>query len=120
MLSKKASQELQGATCFCPLTGTGLQTAAVDEPLNIRAAQLMTAERSTFRRLGYSLLVPFMPVHTMDSPLLFHAELLNYALSIQPLPLFYHWHLPLLQVYQLFPLSVSSTPGTQRYNLTSS
>ena len=51
----KAGQESQGATRFCPLVRTGLQTATVDESLNVTAAQLIVGSRKRFLQVGLQL-----------------------------------------------------------------
>lgn len=69
---QKAGQELQGATWLCHLVRKGLQSATVDEPLNVTAAQLMVWRTELFLML-------FIPELRMDSWFLFHTVLLKFC-----------------------------------------
>lgn len=111
VLSKKPAKNCKGQHVFCPLVRTGLQIAAVDEPLNVTAAQLVVGRTERFLQDGLQLPHAFLTRAEGGFLALVSHTIVGLVLSTQPL-LFYHWRLPLLQVYQLFPVSVSSTPDT--------
>lgn len=67
VLSKRLANNFKGQRFFFPLVRTGLQTATVDESLEITATQLTWGEQSSFHRLGYSFLILYMPGLMRDS-----------------------------------------------------